>query len=445
MHDVIREYLREELGDTRLKQLHRVLLDTVADGLPVPAAAEPRDPDGGLIAWWMLPMSARYLWDHLIEHMLAAGRARLGWPARRGSAVGRGAAPASGPAGPYADLALIGTLQAERLGRVLGQAAHLLAPTDPPHSLIDILYSRVSHDPEWGAQAKGPNRRPLTLPALINKWPLPDLPAPCTAPHPHRPHRLRDLGGDRPGRHLARHRRARTRRCGSGIRPPASSAPSSPATPAAVTAVAIAPDGTWLATAEPGQDGADLGPGHRPAARRPRRPHRRRSRRWRSPRTAPGWPPPAGTGRCGSGTRPPASSAPSSPATPRAVRAVAIAPGRHLACHRQRATGRCGSGTRPPAAARRPRRPRQPVTAVAIAPDGTWLASADEDGIGADLGPGHRPAARRPHRPRRRGHGGGDRPGRHLAGHRQPGRDGADLGSGHRPAARRLDRPRRAR
>ncbi len=42
----------------------------------------------------------------------------------------------------------------KRLSRVLGQAAHLLTPTDPPHSLIDILYSRVSHDPEWGAQAQ---------------------------------------------------------------------------------------------------------------------------------------------------------------------------------------------------------------------------------------------------------------------------------------------------
>ena len=44
-----------------------------------------------------------------------------------------------------------------------------------------------------------------------------------------------------------------TGRCGSGTRPPASSAPPSPATPARCTAVAIAPDGTWLATA--GGDG----------------------------------------------------------------------------------------------------------------------------------------------------------------------------------------------
>ena len=83
-----------------------------------------------------------------------------------------------------------------------------------------------------------------------------------------------------------------------------------------------------------------------------------------------------------------------------------------------------------------------PVMAVAIAPDGTWLASARRR-VGADLGPGHRPATRRqPHRPRRRGERGGDRPGRHLAGQRQRGRDGADMGPGHRLAKDSPHRPR---
>ena len=182
-------------------------------------------------AWWELPGTARYLREHLIEHLLAAGRADqaeevaadLRWAGAR--------LQASGPAGPYADLALIGTPRAQRLGRVLGQAAHLLAPTDPPHSLIDILYSRVSHDPDWAAQAEALTAS-RKLPALINKWPLPDLPDPAlrrtltghTGPV--------DGGGDRPGRHLAGQRRRR-------------------------------------------RVGADLGPGHRPAARRPRRGHDR--------------------------------------------------------------------------------------------------------------------------------------------------------------------------
>ena len=166
IHDVIRVFLREELGDIQVAQLHQVLLDAAAAGMPSAAAAVPGH--GKVTAWWELPESARYLREHLIEHMLAAGliaeaeelAADLRWVGAR--------LELSGPAGPYADLALIGTLRTQRLGRVFAAAAHLLAPTDPPHSLIDILYSRVSHDPGWGAQA-----RALTasrkLPALINK------------------------------------------------------------------------------------------------------------------------------------------------------------------------------------------------------------------------------------------------------------------------------------
>ena len=181
-----------------------------------------------MTAWWELPGTARYLREHLIEHLLAAGRADqaeevaadLRWAGAR--------LQASGPTGPYADLAPIGTPRAKRLGRVPGQATHLLAPTDPPHSLIDILYSRVSHDPHWAAQALTASH---TLPALINKWPLPDLPGPAL-------------------------RRIITGRSGPA------------------RAVAIAPDGTWLASAET-------------------------------------W-----TGRCGPGTRPPGNCAPPSPAAP---------------------------------------------------------------------------------------------------------------------------------
>ena len=67
------------------------------------------------------------------------------------------------------------------------------------------------------------------------------------------------------------------------------------------------------------------------------------------------------------------------------------------------------------------------VQAVAIAPDGTWLATASWDKTAriwaADGTPratltGHKSPVDR----------GGDRPGRHLAGHHQRRSDGADLG-----------------
>jgi hypothetical protein len=227
VHDVIRDFLREELGSTRLAQLQQVLLDAAAQGLPTAAAAAA---DGGVVtAWWELPGTARYLWEHLIEHLLAAGRfdqaaevaADLRWAGAR--------LQASGPAGPYADLALVGTPRAKQLGRVLGQAAHLLAPTGPPYSRIDILYSRVSHDPDWAAQAEAltADRKP---PRLINKWPLPDLPDPmCAAPSPATPARWMRWRSPRTAPGWPAPPAPTTTRCGSGTRPPASSAPPSAA------------------------------------------------------------------------------------------------------------------------------------------------------------------------------------------------------------------------
>ena len=162
MHDVIRDFLRDELGSTRLAQLHQVLLDAAAEGLPAAAAAA----GGGIVtAWWELPATARYLREHLIEHLLAARRAAeaeevaadLRWAGAR--------LQASGPAGPYTDLALIGTPRAKRLGRLLGQAAHLLAPTDPPHSLIDILLQQSEPGPALGRPGPGPCGQPQTAEA----------------------------------------------------------------------------------------------------------------------------------------------------------------------------------------------------------------------------------------------------------------------------------------
>ena len=362
---------------------------------------------------------------------------------------------------------------------MLGQAAHLLAPTDPPHSLIDILYSRVSHDPDWGAQAQAlaASRK---LPALINKWPLPDLPDPALRrtltghtgagdgggdrPGRHLAGQRRrrdgtvriwdpatgqqratltghagvgDGGGDRPGRHLAGQRRPATGRCGSGTRPPASSAPPSPATPAPVTRGGDRPGRHLAGQRRRRRVGADLGPGHRAAARHPHRPHRPGDGGGDRPGRHLAGQRPATTGRCGSGTRPPASSAPPSPATASAVnarwRSPRTAPGWPAAAAdgtvriwdpatgQQRAT-LTGHG---------PAR----VTAVAIAPDGTWLASRRRRTGSVriwDPATGQQRATLTGHT--ERGDGGGDRPGRHLAGQRRSGRDGADLGPGHRPA-----------
>ena len=146
----------------------------------------------------------------------------------------------------------------------------------------------------------------------------------------------------------------------------------------AVQALAVAPDGSWLASA--GDDGTvRIWDPHTGQTRHTLTGHTSRCGRWRWPRTAPGWPPPATTARCGSGTRTPGRPATPSPATP-------------TRCGRWR-WPRTGPGWPPPATTRTVRiwdphtgQTRHTLTghtsavqALAVAPDGSWLASASDD------------------------------------------------------------------
>ena len=78
-------------------------------------------------------------------------------------------------AAPVADLFAAGTAKAARLRAVLARAAHLLAPTQPPEAVTDILHSRVADDRDWGPQVSA-LRDACSRPRLVNRWPLPDLP-----------------------------------------------------------------------------------------------------------------------------------------------------------------------------------------------------------------------------------------------------------------------------
>ena len=203
LHDVVRDFLRGELGNQRLTQLHGVLLDAAASDLPASEALM----TGGMPvrrAWWGLGQGDRYLLDHLIEHLLGAVRAAeaedvasdLRWVVAR--------LRASGPAAPAADLSLIDTPRARRLAAVLARSAHLLASIEPAQAKADVWCSRVADDPEWGPQGTvWQYQRPG--PRLVNRWPLPDLPDPAL--------RRVILVGDR-----------------------------------RVNALAVAPDGSWLVT-----------------------------------------------------------------------------------------------------------------------------------------------------------------------------------------------------
>ena len=173
LHDVIRDFIRAELGSQQLANTNQALLDLKAAELPsaapVPGAAKSQ----GDIAWWKIAASDRYLWDHLIEHQLDANRqsdaetlaADLRWVGARLERFG--------PASPTADLALVGTPRAARLSFLLARVAHLLAPTQPAGAVIDVLHSRIADDPDWGPQASA-LREAYHRPRLVNRWPIPD-------------------------------------------------------------------------------------------------------------------------------------------------------------------------------------------------------------------------------------------------------------------------------
>ena len=73
LHDVVRDFLRGELGNQQLTELHGVLLDAAAAGLPASDTPAARG-RSARTAWWGLGQGERYLLDHLIEHLLGADR-----------------------------------------------------------------------------------------------------------------------------------------------------------------------------------------------------------------------------------------------------------------------------------------------------------------------------------------------------------------------------------
>ena len=381
LHDVIRSYLRNLTRDG-LGELNRALLDAHRGLAPAT--------DSTATAWWELPAAERHLWTWLPTHMWGAGLTKELEMTVQHPRWLVGKLQHVGPAGLEADLALTASPTSVVLQRVIRQNAQLLAPLNPSGALAATLLTRIPDDPALGALRRQLND---TLPArcLRAVSPLPDLPHPALH---------RTLTGHTgsvaavavapDGTWLAT--ASDDRRCGSGTRPPAPSDTPSPATPAAWRRVGVAPDGTWLATA--GSDGTVRiwDPATGTPTAHPHRPHRRGATRWRSPPTAPGWPPPATTTRCGSGTRPPAQP-------------------------RHTLTGHTDSGDRGR---------RSPPTAPGSPPpadDGTvriWdPATGQPNATPSPATPAPVIACR--YRPRR-----------HLARHRQPRRHGPDLGPGHR-------------
>ncbi|MCB5169818.1 hypothetical protein LG634_34085 [Streptomyces bambusae] len=235
LHDVLRDYLRGELGGAdEVARLHRVVVEGAIEdfcwerwetdiqrwptrdrrrsaGFPPYRYTGPGT--YGLPGGPLEDLDG-YLLDHLVEHLLAAGQperavllaGNLRWVELR--------LDQRGPSAPWTDLSRIDRPTAGRLARDLAQTAHLLTPTEPPGVRQSTLYSRLGALDHWRQQVTdrlarlADERDEQAL--LVNHWDMPDLPDPAL---------LRTLTG----------------------------------TGSAVRAVVFGPDGAWVASG--GEDG----------------------------------------------------------------------------------------------------------------------------------------------------------------------------------------------
>jgi hypothetical protein len=169
LHDVIRGFALSQFGPAGMTAAHAALIGAARSMLPAA--------DHGTVQWWRLPETPglAYLWSYLTYHLDAAGLAGeldeaccdlrfLGIRLRR-----------SGPAAIESDLARSGSPAAGRLRRAVAQNAHLLGPIEPRDALITTFTSRLGDLPEVEAQLPG-LRAALGAWTAWPCWPVPDRP-----------------------------------------------------------------------------------------------------------------------------------------------------------------------------------------------------------------------------------------------------------------------------
>jgi hypothetical protein len=240
LHDVLRAYLREQTHHRR-GELDRALVDAHRDLVPEESATS---------AWWQLPADQSYLWAWLPTHLRGAGlgqelRACLHHPKWL---VGK--LENIGPAGLEADLALSDEPLSHALRTAVRQNAHILGPLQPPGSLAATLATRLPSDGVTKGIAEELVAE-LTVPHLRAITTFPDLPHPALSRvligHPRE---VRELVVAPDGSWLASADYDGEVR----IWDPATGTASHVLTghTKVVTALAVAPDGSWLASADYG-------------------------------------------------------------------------------------------------------------------------------------------------------------------------------------------------
>ncbi|MCX4920003.1 NB-ARC domain-containing protein [Streptomyces sp. NBC_00687] len=336
LHDVIRDLLRNRLGDGGMQRVNGALVDAVAAGLPL-ADPQPGGGTGPVHAWWL--HSDRYITNHVVTHLRHAGRAHeaetlaldLRWIEHRLTEGGATAA--------LADMSRLPSSLARQAATDFARSAHLFEPVVPAHALGAVLRSRLAGCTAWRSQA---GAWQSASPALHNRWPLPDTPDPAQirvlASHIGT---ARAVAFSPDGTWLATASDVDTvRMCHLATgRTIAILAGHS----GRVNSVAVSPDGTWLATG--GHDGVvriwDVATGHATATL---------------------------TGHGGHSGR---------------VNSVAVSPdGTWLATGGHDGVARIWDVAAGQVTATLPEHSGSgPVNSVAVSPDGTWLATGGHDGV----------------------------------------------------------------
>jgi len=177
IHDVVREYLVDEAGDS-LPDLHRSFLRTFLRRL---GTEETLGEDGW--PWRLLSEDEPYLWPHLAWHLGQAGMARelaatvkdLGFLAAR---VTRGDVHGAEGDVAVARHRLPEDPQLLLLQSTLSHFKHLILRCTSFAETLATLYVRVADRPELAEVARG-TRRHLDGMLFHSRFPLPDAPHPA--------------------------------------------------------------------------------------------------------------------------------------------------------------------------------------------------------------------------------------------------------------------------
>jgi len=169
LHDVLRAYLRRQLGEAAVASASRRFLARARQSL-LPPDADPAE-------WWQLPSAGAapaYLWRNLAYHLAEAGPAGdidgtvcdLRWIEAKTTQFGS-TVPIE------ADLAQSSSPTSAALTQAIGREAHMLAPIEPAGAFAATLASRLQHLPALRSVVAS-YVATLARPRLEPHWPLPD-------------------------------------------------------------------------------------------------------------------------------------------------------------------------------------------------------------------------------------------------------------------------------